>query len=192
VRTIKTKITQYGTENDRRTWDKWLPYLLMGYRMSNQAALGQYFPYYQMHGLQPLITGAAAKQLLGEPIDFNEPEQWVRSCEQRAQVLRRDMPLALGTLLAAQHRDQRRYEHVRRAEYQPRERKFAPGDLVYLRQQSADSIDVSVSRGAYKMHRVRANGRMVLLGADGTVFKEHMENCAPCHNPNIDSPSTPR
>jgi hypothetical protein len=27
---------------------------------------------------------------------------------------------------------------------------------------------------------------MVLQGADGTLFKEHLENCAPCHNPNID------
>jgi hypothetical protein len=114
VRTIKTGITKYGTENDRRTWDEWLPYLVMGYRMSNQAALGQYSSYYPMHGRQPLMTGAAAKPLLGEPIDFDEPEQWVRACKQRAQVLRRDMPLALGNLLAARHRDQRRYEHVRR------------------------------------------------------------------------------
>jgi hypothetical protein len=36
VRTIKTGITKYGTENDRRTWDEWLRYLVMGYRMSNQ------------------------------------------------------------------------------------------------------------------------------------------------------------
>ena len=26
----------------------------------------------------------------------------------------------------------------------------------------------------------------MLQGADGTLFKEHQENCAPCHNPNID------
>jgi hypothetical protein len=36
------------------------------------------------------------------------------------------------------------------------------------------------------VHQVGANGRMVLQGADGTVFKEHLKNCAPCHNPNID------
>jgi hypothetical protein len=42
------------------------------------------------------------------------------------------MPLALGNLLAAQQRDQRRYEHVRKAGYRPRERKFLVGDLVYL------------------------------------------------------------
>jgi hypothetical protein len=41
------------------------------------------------------------------------------------------------------------------------------------------------------VHQVGANGRMVLLGADGTVFKEHMENCAPCHNPNIDTTVDP-
>ena len=32
---------------------------------------------------------------------------------------------------------------------------------------------------------------MVLQGADGTLFKEHMENCAPCHNPNIDTTVDP-
>jgi hypothetical protein len=47
---------------------------------------------------------------------------------------------------------------VRRAGYQPRERKFAAGDLVYLRRQPADSIDVSVSRGAHKVHQVGARG----------------------------------
>jgi hypothetical protein len=80
---------------------------------------------------------------------------------------------------------------VRRAGYQPRESKFAAGDLVYLRRQPADGTDVSVSRGAYKVYQVGANGRMVLVGADRTLFKEHMENCAPCHNPNIDTTVDP-
>jgi hypothetical protein len=35
VRTITGGITRFGTENDRRTWDEGLPYLVMGYRMSN-------------------------------------------------------------------------------------------------------------------------------------------------------------
>jgi hypothetical protein len=75
---------------------------------------------------------------------------------------------------------------VRKAGYRPRERKFLVGDLVYLRRQPFDSTDVSVSREAYKVHQVGPNGRMVLQGADGTLFKEHLENCAPCYNPNID------
>jgi hypothetical protein len=159
---------------------------VMGYRMSNQAALGGYSPYLLMHRRQPMLTGQVARQLLREPIDFDFPEQWVKACEQRAKVLKREMPLALGNLLAAQQRDQRRYEHVRKAGYRPRKRKFLVGDLVYLQRQPSDSTDVSVSRGAYKVHQVGANGRMVLQDADGTLFKEHLENCAPCHNPNID------
>jgi hypothetical protein len=31
-----------------------------------------------------------------------------------------------------------------------------------------------------------ANARMVLQAADKIVFKELLENCAPCHNPNIE------
>ena len=186
VRTIKEGVTRWGTEADRRTWDEQLPYLAMGYRMSPQAALGGYSPYFLLYGRHPMLTGEAVKQLLGTPVDFDSPEQWVAACQQRAEVLQREMPLALGNLLAAQHRDQRRYDHVRKTGYQPKERKFEVGDLVYLRRQPADKTDVSVSRGAYKVHQVGANGRMVLQGADGTLFKEHIENCAPCHNPNID------
>jgi hypothetical protein len=77
-------ITRFGTENDRRMWDAWLPYLVMGYRMSNHAALGGYFPYFLMHGRQPMSTGQAARQLLRKPIDFNSPEQWVKACKQQA------------------------------------------------------------------------------------------------------------
>ena len=186
VRTIKEGITRYGTEADRRTWDEWLPYLAMGYRMSPQAALGGYSPYFLLHGRHPMMTGEAVKQLVGAPVDFDSPEQWVAACHQRAEVLRKEMPLALGNLLAAQHRDQRRYDHVRKTGYRPKERKFEVGDLAYLRRQPADKTDVSVTRGAYKVHQVGSNGRMVLQGADGTLFKEHIENCAPCHNPNID------
>jgi transposase InsO family protein len=116
VKTIKGGITRFGTENDRRTWDEWLPYPVMGYRMSNQAALGGYSPYFLMHGRQPMLTGQAACQLLGEPIDFDSPEQWGK----RAKVLKTEMPLALGNLLAAQQRDQRWYEHVRKTGNRPR------------------------------------------------------------------------
>jgi transposase InsO family protein len=164
VRPIKGGITRFGTENDRRTLNEWLPYLVMGYRMSNQAALGGYSPYFLMHGRQPMLTGQAARQLLGELIDFDSPEQWVKACKQRAEVLKREKPLALRNLLAAQQRDQRRYEHVRKAGYRPRERKFLVEDLVYLRRQPSDSTDVLVSRGAYKVHQVGANGRMGFAG----------------------------
>ena len=186
VRTIKGGITRYGTTADRRNWDEWLPYLAMGYRMSPQAALGGYSPYFLLYGRHPMLTGEAVKQLLGAPVDFDSPEQWATACHQRAEVLRREMPLALGNLLSAQHRDQKRYEHVRKTGYRPKERKFEVGDLVYLRRQPADKTDVAVTRGVYRVHQLSTNGRMVLQGADGTLFKEHMENCAACHNPNID------
>ena len=191
VRTIKEGVTKYGTEADRRNWDEWLPYLAMGYRMSPQAALGGYSPYFLLHGRHPMLTGEAVKQLVGEPVDFDSAEYWVKACHQRAEALKKEMPLALGNLLAAQHRDQRRYEHVRKTGYRPKERKFEAGDLVYLRRQPADKTDVSVTRGAYKVHNVGSGGRMVLQGADGTLFKEHLENCAACHNPNIDTTVDP-
>jgi hypothetical protein len=63
-----------------------------------------------MHGRQPMLTGQAAPLLLGEPIDFDRS---VKVCEQRAEVLKREMPLARGNLLA-QQREQRRYKHAQK------------------------------------------------------------------------------
>ena len=186
VRTIKAGITKFGSEADRRTWDEWLPYLVMGYRMSPQGALAGYSPYFIMFGRRPMLTGEAARKLLGEPVDFDDPAVWVQACEQRAEVLKREMPLALENLAAAQHRDQRRYEYVRKTGYRPRLRKFQVDDVVYLRRQPGDSTDLAVTRGAYRVHQIGSQGQLVLQGADGTLFKEHQENCAPCHNPNID------
>ena len=77
VRTIKAGITKFGSEADRRTWDEWLPWMVMGYRMSPQAALGGYSPYYLMFGREPMLTGAAAQRLLGEPVDFDSPDVWM-------------------------------------------------------------------------------------------------------------------
>ncbi|GAQ92325.1 hypothetical protein KFL_009800040 [Klebsormidium nitens] len=111
VRTIKAGITKFGSEAGRRTWDEWLPWMVMGYRMSRQAALAGYSPYF----------------LTGNPC-------W----------------------------------HARRS------------------RSYSGTIQILVTRGAYKVHQVGANGRLVLLGADGTLFKEHSENCASSHNPNID------
>jgi hypothetical protein len=152
---------------------------------------------YSVRGKEKIVgPELAQKYMLGKPIDDGKPGQSVRACVQRAQVLRREMPLALGNLLAAQHRDQRWEVRAREESGVPAAgaeicggRLGLPG--VYLCRQPVDSTDVSVSRGAYKVHQVGANGRLMLLGADKTVFKEHMENCAPCHNPNIETTVDP-
>ena len=92
-----------------------------------------------------------SKEATGEPVDFDDPAVWVQACEQRAEVLKREMPLALENLAAAQHRDQRRYEYVRKTGYRPRLRKFQVDDVVYLRRQPGDSTDLAVTRGAYRV-----------------------------------------
>ena len=65
VKTIKKGVTTLGTEKDRRTWDEWLPWIIMGYRMSKQAALAGYSPYFLLFGREPMLTGAAARHAIG-------------------------------------------------------------------------------------------------------------------------------
>jgi hypothetical protein len=37
-----------------------------------------------------------------------------------------------------------------------------------------------------RVKEILGTGRLLLEGRDKKTIKEHVENCAPCHNPNID------
>jgi hypothetical protein len=47
-------------------------------------------------------------------------------------------------------------------------------------------LDFKVGRLILRVKHDLDNGRLVLEGRDKKTIKEHVENCAPCHNPNID------
>jgi hypothetical protein len=57
---------------------------------------------------------------------------------------------------------------------------------VYLKRQKADSMDPRVGRIILKIVSVEGNGRVLLEGRDRKRIRDHIENCVPCHNPNID------
>jgi ribosomal protein L37AE/L43A len=96
------------------------------------------------------------------------------------------MPIAFNNLAIAQHRDTFRYAHTRSGDYKPKLKRFEIGDLVYLKRQKADSTDPRVGRIILRIAKVEPNGRLLLEGRDRKQIRDHVENCAPCHNPNID------
>jgi hypothetical protein len=55
-----------------------------------------------------------------------------------------------------------------------------------LKRQKADSMDPRVGRIILPITEVEPNGRLLLEGRDCKQIRGHMENYAPCHNPNID------
>ncbi len=48
VQTVKQALRKYCLYHT--TWDSALPYIAMGYRMSRQAALSDYSPYFLLYG----------------------------------------------------------------------------------------------------------------------------------------------
>jgi hypothetical protein len=96
------------------------------------------------------------------------------------------MPIAFNNLANAQHRDTLRYAHTRSGDYKLSLKRFEVADLVYLKRQKADPMDSRVGRIILRIAKVEPDGRLLLEGRDHKQICDHMENCAPCHNPNID------
>jgi hypothetical protein len=163
----------------------------MGYRMSRQAALAGFSPYYLLFGRHPIV-GSKVRDVIQNVVDLDDPAIWARVVSDRAKLFERDIPAAFDNLLIAQHRDTLRYAHTRSGHFRPKLHRFEVGDLVYLRRQKADSLDSNVGRLILKVKEVLDSGRLVLEGRDKKTIKEHVENCAPCHNPNIDLWQNPR
>ena len=114
VQTFKRGLRKYALVHDKRDWDLELPWLLMGYRFSNQES-SKMSPYYMLYGREPILPVGSPKEL-GAPLPEMSSSDWVRVARLRAQLFRTIMPTALGNLQAAQERDSRRHQ-MRRDRY---------------------------------------------------------------------------
>jgi hypothetical protein len=117
---------------------------------------------------------------------MDNPDTWVLVSEQRADLFKRVMPMALENLSIAQHRDTLRYATIRGGGYRPQVRRFRPGDYVYLQQTAPTTLDVTAGRVILRVREVLGSGVLLLEGRDGKFWKDHTRNCAPCHLPHID------
>jgi hypothetical protein len=79
-----------------------------------------------------------------------------------------------------------RYTKTRSGTFAPKFQQFVAGDFVYLKRKKADSLDPRVGRLVLRVKSVGSGSRLVLEGRDKKTVRDHVENCAPCHLPNLD------
>jgi hypothetical protein len=191
VQTIKSCIRRTA-ERNVAGWPLALPWIVMGYRMSPQAAL-RFSPYYLLYGRQPVVP-PAIRERLSAPINFDDQDAAMRSIIERGTLFRHIMPMALENLAIAQHRDTLRYATVHSGGYRPAVHQFEVGDFVYIRapgSQDNNTLAMSVSTDIFRVVDVRNSGVVILQGRDGRTLPENVRNCAPCHIPDIDGTVDP-
>ena len=131
VQVCKEGLRKYCLQSDRHLWDRFLCWIAMGYRMSRQASLAGYSPYFLLFGRWPIV-GAKVRDVLHTVVDLDDPQVWANVVQERARLFREEMPIAFNNLAIAQHRDILRYAHRRSGDHTPKLRRFAAGDLVIL------------------------------------------------------------
>ena len=88
-------------------------------------------PYFLVFGRRPIIP-PARRERLSAAINLDDPVACLKDLKERAAILQKECLVAADNLMAAQHKDIRRYEHTRSGHHVPAVREFSKGDLVYL------------------------------------------------------------
>jgi hypothetical protein len=68
-----------------RDWDIQSPWLAMGYRLSCQASLTSFSPYFLLYG-QDLDLPTTICCESSEVVNLDDPEMWLKVCFQRAKL----------------------------------------------------------------------------------------------------------
>jgi hypothetical protein len=87
--------------------------------------------------------------------------------EQRAELFKRLMLMALENLSITQHRDTLCYATIHVGGYRPQVRRFRPRDYVYLQQTAPTTLDVTAGRVILRVREVLGSGVLLLEGRDG-------------------------
>jgi hypothetical protein len=191
VQVVKEALQKYCLTFNKQHWCHFLCWIAMGYRMSRQRSLGGYSPYFLLFDRWPIV-GASVRDVLQRVVDLDRPAEWARLINDRAKVFKKHMPIAFNNLAVAQHQDMLRYTKTRSWTFAPKLQQFVAADFIYLKRQKADSLDPRVGRLVLIVKSVGSGGRLVLKGHDKKTVRDHVENCAPCHLPNLDIRQNPR
>ncbi|XP_058614187.1 LOW QUALITY PROTEIN: uncharacterized protein LOC131528813 [Onychostoma macrolepis] len=155
--TLKQMLRRVAAE-DKRDWDRMLPYVLFGIREVPQASTG-FTPFELLFGRQPRgLLDIAREAWEQQPAAFRSTIEHVRDMRER---IDRVMPLVREHLTKAQQAQQRLYNRAA----QPRE--FQPGDHVMVLIPTAACKFLATWQGPYTVterigpvtYRVRQPGR---------------------------------
>ena len=185
VGTLKRCLKRHvATTKDVENWDEYLQWILMAYRATLQSST-KFSPYHLLYAVRPGIS-SESREVMEEPVDFDDEEAAVESILLRAKILEESAHAAGHNLHIAQQRDTLRYARTRSGGYVPDVQRFKVGDYVYTKKL------VSRGRGArgsapkareeiLRVQDVRESGVLILVGADGKTISENAINCSPCH-----------
>jgi hypothetical protein len=177
VQTVKKGLWKYSLNKGHHgDWDL---------QFSKQASLASFSPYYLLFGRHPVLPKAIQADADTVLANMDNPDTWALVSEQRADLFKRVMPMALENLSIAQHRDTLRYATIRGGGYRPQVHRFQPGDYVYLQQTAPTTLDVTVGRVILRVREVLGSGVLLLERRYGKFWKDHMCNWAPCHLPHM-------
>ena len=85
---------------------------------------------------------------------------------ERGQIFKRVMPLAMRNLAIAQQRDVERYKHVRGHGWDRPKASFSPGDYVLLKQEKDRSLQPPAYPHVLRILEIRPTGIVILEGSD--------------------------
>ena len=165
-------------------WDLQLPWVMLGYNASTQAATG-FSPYQLMHAVTPTVPPAVRERLL-QPADWDGSAAAAADFLARSKLVKERCVMAGDNLRIAQHRDTLRYAKLRSGCYTPQLRRYLVGDLVYVKRKGKEGLDVLARQLILRVSEVRPSGVLILQGRCGTKRAVHSGQCAPCHLPDVE------
>jgi hypothetical protein len=77
----------------------------MGYRFSKHASLASFSHYYLLFGRHPVLPQAIQANADTMLANMDNPDTWTLVSEQRAELFKRVIPMALENLSIVQHRN---------------------------------------------------------------------------------------
>jgi hypothetical protein len=104
----------------------------MGYRFSKHASLASFSPYYLFFGRHPILPQAIQADADTVLANMDNPDTWALMSEQRVELFKKVMPMALENLSIAQHRDTLQYATIQGGSYRPQVRRFRLGNRVVI------------------------------------------------------------
>ena len=112
VATTKRALSKLCAERGSQlNWDLQLPWVMLGYNASTQAATG-FSPYQLMHAVTPTVPPAVRERLL-QPADWDGSAAAAADFLARSKLVKERCVMAGDNLRIAQHRDTLRYAKLR-------------------------------------------------------------------------------